>query len=581
MKTIKKIYKEFEKTFSKKRVYYVFLITFLFSTLVIIEPMFFSELIKQIENYLKTGYFDKNYFISIIIFWIIFNITFIFLAFYHRFHIADIHALRNHNRVFSSKIGELLTMKYGYYLGKRTGSIYKNFDRGLGSQFESIFFFLKDFLSSCIQIILIIILLLFIDIKLTLISLSLLPVMIILGIYYNKKTIDKQNELNKNYDKIFGNIGDYFNNFLLSKTLRLEKYFEEEENKLLDKTYDIQYSISKRWSIVNIYTTVIVNLSRLILLGFGTYFVINGSLEFYKLFLFYAYINYVYFPLGFIFGSLQRIQKIISEADNFYKEFENMDTENLDLGEDIKEVNGDIEFKGVSFSYIKGRNILKNMSFSIKKGEKIAFVGNTGAGKSTIINLILRFWDTDSGEIFIDGKNIKDISKNSLRKHIGIVTQDISLFNDTLRQNLLYAKQDAKEEELFDALDKAEASFVKKLENGLDTIIGERGLKLSGGEKQRIAIARLFLKNPEILILDEATSALDNKTEKLVQKALDKLMEGKTSIIIAHRLSTIQNSDKIFFLESGEIKEIGNYNELMTKNGKFAELANPKNLIVN
>ena len=193
----------------------------------------------------------------------------------------------------------------------------------------------------------------------------------------------------------------------------------------------------------------------------------------------------------------------------------------------------------------------------------------------------MKLWDNKSWEILIDSKNILKISKNSIRKHIWVVNQDVSLFNDTLRQNMLYAKKDASEKEIFEALEKAEAHFVKKMKDWLDTVIWERWMKLSWWEKQRIAIARLFLKNPKILILDEATSALDNKTEKLVQKALEKLMKGKTSIVIAHRLSTIQNADKIFFLENWEIKESGTYEELIDKNGKFAELANPKNLIIN
>lgn len=192
-------------------------------------------------------------------------------------------------------------------------------------------------------------------------------------------------------------------------------------------------------------------------------------------------------------------------------------------------------------------------------------MGNTGAGKSTIINLILRLWDIDSGKILLDGKNIQTLKKSQIRKHIGIVTQEVGLYNDTLRKNLLYAKPSASEQDLRQALENAQAHFVKNLKNGLDTMIGERGMKLSGGEKQRIAIARLFLKNPKILILDEATSALDNKTEKYVQKALDSLMKNKTSIIIAHRLSTIQNADKIFMLENGRIIEKGSYEELMQK----------------
>lgn len=192
-------------------------------------------------------------------------------------------------------------------------------------------------------------------------------------------------------------------------------------------------------------------------------------------------------------------------------------------------------------------------------------MGNTGAGKSTIVNLLFRFWEPNSGKILLDGQDISTLKKSDLRAHIGMVSQDNSLFNLSIRENLLFAKPDATEEELKIALEKSSANFVFSLENGLETVIGERGLKLSGGEKQRLSIARLFLQNPEIIILDEATSALDNKTEKNIQKSLDTLLEGKTAIIIAHRLSTIQNVDTIFMIENGKIIESGSYDELVKK----------------
>lgn len=192
-------------------------------------------------------------------------------------------------------------------------------------------------------------------------------------------------------------------------------------------------------------------------------------------------------------------------------------------------------------------------------------MGNTGAGKSTIVSLLFRFWEPNSGKIYLDDQDIATLKKSDLRGHIGMVSQDNSLFNLSIRENLLLAKPDATEDELKKALENASANFVYKLENGLDTKIGERGLKLSGGEKQRLSIARIFLQNPQILVFDEATSALDNKTEKVIQESLENLMKDKTTIIIAHRLSTIRNVDTIFMLENGEIIESGSYDELVKK----------------
>lgn len=581
MDIIKKLYKEFIKTYSKKWFYFTIFTSGILAFLAILEPLFFSEIIKQIEIFLKDGTFDKDLFFKIIIFWILFNIIFLLTSYIVKFYVIEKSALENHRRVFNDKIWDILKMEYGTYLSKKSGSIYKNFDRWTWAQWEAVFFFLNDYAITILQIIWVTVFLSFVDFRMTLISLSLVPVMFIFGFFMNRKTLKKQKQINEIYDKIFWNIWDYFNNFLLSKTLWLEKKFEKEEIELINKTTKKQAEISKWRVIMGIYKNIIINLSRVIVIWFWAYFVINWELEFYKLFLFYAYLSYIYGPLDKLFSSFRNIQKIISEAKKFYEEFDNLEKEDLEKWENLEKISGKIEFKNVDFSYNSEKKILKNLSFTINPWETVAFVWNTWAWKSTIINLILRLFEAKSWEILFDEKNLKNISKESLRKHIWIVTQDVSLFNDTLRQNLLYAKENATEEEIWNAIENANAWFVKKLNLWLDTVIWERGLKLSWWEKQRIAIARLFLKNPEILILDEATSALDNKTEKQVQKALDNLMKWKTSIIIAHRLSTIQNAEKIFFLEEWVIKETGTYDELIAKNGKFAELANPKNLVIN
>lgn len=262
--------------------------------------------------------------------------------------------------------------------------------------------------------------------------------------------------------------------------------------------------------------------------------------------------------------------------------FDNLEREaDLDSWKSIKNPQWNISFQQVSFAYNSSREILKNINLEIHSWQKIAFVGNTGAGKSTLVNLLLRFWDIEQWVIALDGIDIRDIKKSSLRGHIWVVSQDNSLFNMSIKENLLFAKPKATKKDLEAALKKAQADFVLDLEHWIDTVIWERGLKLSGWEKQRLSIARLFLKDPKILILDEATSALDNKTEKLVQKALDTLMKWRTSIIIAHRLSTIQHADTIYMLENGQIVESGNYDQLMSKKQKFYELANPDHLIIN
>jgi len=230
----------------------------------------------------------------------------------------------------------------------------------------------------------------------------------------------------------------------------------------------------------------------------------------------------------------------------------------------------------VAFSYPTRKDIavLKDISFEIKAGEKIALVGPSGAGKSTIVQLLMKFYDLSSGQILIDDQNINNLNLTQLRQNIGIVPQEVLLFGGTIRENIAYGRPDATSEQIIMAAKKANAyNFIQTFPEGLDTVVGERGIKLSGGQRQRIAIARAILKNPAILILDEATSSLDSESEKLVQEAMDELMKGRTSIIIAHRLSTIRKADKILVIENGQIVEEGTHEDLSSnENGLYANL---------
>ncbi len=234
---------------------------------------------------------------------------------------------------------------------------------------------------------------------------------------------------------------------------------------------------------------------------------------------------------------------------------------------------GKVEVCHVAFSYEPENPVLTDLDFVAQPGQTIAVVGPSGAGKTTIANLLPRFYDVTGGAIFIDGKDIRDVTVGSLRDNIGMVPQDTLLFNTTIKENVLYGRLDATDEEVWAAIRAANAEkFIKELPHGIDTKVGDRGLVLSGGQRQRIAIARAILKDPKILILDEATSALDTESEKIVQDALDKLMVGRTSFVIAHRLSTIKNADVILVLNHGVIAEKGTHDELMAKGGLYYEL---------
>jgi len=240
---------------------------------------------------------------------------------------------------------------------------------------------------------------------------------------------------------------------------------------------------------------------------------------------------------------------------------------------DVDSLKGDIEYENVTFSYEENQPILDRINLSIKAGETVAFVGPSGAGKTTICNLLPRFYDIDSGKISVDGHSIKDITLNSLREQIGIVQQDVFLFPGSVKENILYGKLDATDEEVINAVKLANLEdVVNAMPNGLQTMIGERGVKLSGGQKQRLSIARMFLKNPPILILDEATSALDTETEQAIQEALDSLSKGRTTLIIAHRLATIKNADRIVVVTTKGIEEEGSHDELIKRDGAYKAL---------
>lgn len=320
-------------------------------------------------------------------------------------------------------------------------------------------------------------------------------------------------------------------------------------------------------------TTFVTDVFNVILLIAGGFLLLTDAKHFGDYSAFIVSINLFISPVNTLIRFIESFQ---SGATGFERFIEILDTpveEDCPDAVEIPNVEGVIEFKNVTYGYGEGDNVLKNVSLKIEKGQTFALVGPSGGGKTTICHLIPHFYDVRDGEILIDGININNITRNSLRKNIGIVQQDVYLFNSSIKDNILYGRLDATDQEVIEAAKRANIhDYVMTLPNGYDTVIGERGVKLSGGQKQRLSIARVFLKNPAILILDEATSALDNATEIMIQQALDELCKGRTTLVVAHRLSTIKNADKIAVVSGGEICEQGSHNELIEKDGIYAML---------
>lgn len=345
----------------------------------------------------------------------------------------------------------------------------------------------------------------------------------------------------------------------------------------LNEIFKLSVKMVKRTAWISPFMHFSVSIGISLTIAYGSWLIVQGTITAGDFVSFLAALLMMYTPLKAMGNTIVNIQQGFLAIERIY-DILDIEPDIQNSPEALKITNFDhaIKFQNVNFSYREGIPVLHDFSLEIKKNESIALVGNSGGGKSTIISLLPRFYDIQSGAITIDGNNIKNIEIGALRSQITIVFQDNFLFNGTIRDNILLGKANATEEEIRKAIKAAYLDeFIAELENGLDTPIGERGNLLSGGQKQRVAIARAFLRNSPILILDEATSALDNKSEAIVQKAIENLMANKTVIIIAHRLSTIKNVDKIAFIQEGSLAEFGTHNELMNiKNGHYKTLYN-------
>lgn len=319
---------------------------------------------------------------------------------------------------------------------------------------------------------------------------------------------------------------------------------------------------------------MMTRLLTLVVLVVGAWLSFNGKLSYGGLVSFVLYTNVLIKPIDKISALLELYPKGMAGFKRFRELIEQEpEVQDRDGAQPVTHLYGDISFKNVDFNYDASKAVLKDISFDVRAGQTIAFVGPSGAGKTTICSLIPRFYDVHKGAITIDGLDVRDMTQASLRAQIGIVQQDVFLFTGTIRENIAYGRLGASDEEVQEAAKRAHLeSFIAELPDGYDTQIGERGLKLSGGQKQRIAIARMFLKNPPILILDEATSALDTETEMIIQQSLAELAENRTTLIIAHRLATIRNADRVLVVTQNGIEEDGTYEELVTQDGTFAKL---------
>ena len=468
-------------------------------------------------------------------------------------------------------------LPYSYYNTNKSGQILSRITTDLFDVTEFAHHCPEEFFIAVVKLVVSFVILININITLTLTIFIMIPIMVFFMSSANNHMRKAQKEQRNHVGEINSGIE---NNILGAKVVKsfaneeLEvKKFHKENLRFLD----IKKEFYKHMSNFQVVYRIFDGIMYLTVIVLGSYYMKVGKINAGDMFLYTLYINMLLNTVKKIVDYMEQFQRGMTGIERF---IEIMDVKNDIVDKEnakvLKDVYGDIEFENVSFAYPDSdAKVLDDISFSINKGENIAIVGSSGVGKTTISNLIPRFYEVSEGAILIDGTDIRDIKQKSLRDNIGIVQQEVYLFSGTIYENIVYGKKDASFEDVKKAAEMASAyDFIMELPDKFDTYIGERGTKLSGGQKQRISIARVFLKNPPILILDEATSALDNNSEAIVQQSLEILSKGRTTITIAHRLSTIRNASKILVLTENGIEESGTHEELMNKEGIYFNLYN-------
>ncbi|WP_461613834.1 ABC transporter ATP-binding protein [Clostridium sp. Marseille-QA1073] len=470
----------------------------------------------------------------------------------------------------------LQTLPFSYFDDNKTGHLMSRIINDLMEISELAHHGPEDVFISLVMILGSFILLCRINIKLTLLIFACLPFIIWFA-------MTKRMKMSKAFDDVrkkIGNVNAKLENSISG--IRVAKSFTNEEyemEKFDEGNIEFKTSRSDAYKYMAEFMSgmrFMVDMLNVVVIGFGGYFAYKKYITPTELVAYLLYITYFMQPIRRLTAFVEQYQ---SGMSGFKRFLEIMETEpdivDSPNATELKDVKGDIEFKSACFKYDEDTEIISNLNLKIERGKTLALVGPSGGGKTTICHLIPRFYELSDGSITVDGMDIKDITLKSLRRNIGIVQQDVFLFTGTIKENILYGRPEASDEDVIKAAKNANIhDFISSLPEGYDTYVGERGVKLSGGQKQRISIARVFLKNPPILILDEATSALDNASEIIIQKSLEDLSKGRTTIVVAHRLSTIKNADEIVVLTNKGIVEQGNHEELILNNGIYSKLYN-------
>lgn len=547
------------------RVSLVVIANIVLAVITIAEPILFGRIIDAISS--------KGDVKSILLMWAGFAV-FNTVAFVLVSREADRLAHGRRATLLTEAFGRIISMPLAWHHQRGTSNALHTLLRACESLFGLWLEFMRNHLSTAVALVLLVPTAMSMDFRLSAVLIVLGALYWLIGRVVMSRTKDGQASVENHYHTVFSHVSDSISNVSVLHSYNRIEAETKALRSFADRLLAAQYPVLDWWALASALNRMASTIAMMIILVIGTLFVQSGSLRVGDVIAFIGFANLLIARLDQMRNFATQIFEARAKLEDFYHLEDSVrDREEPASLAEIKDVKGAVEFRNVSFGFANTSQGLHDVSFSVQAGQTVAIVGPTGAGKTTLVNLLQRVYDPQQGQILVDGTDITKITRKSLRRHIATVFQDAGLLNRSIKDNIHLGREDATEEEMIRAAEAAAASdFIENREDRYDTTVGERGNKLSGGERQRIAIARAILKDAPILVLDEATSALDVETEARVKSAIDNLRQNRTTFIIAHRLSTVREADIVLFLENGRVIEKGGFNELSQSNGRFAAL---------